>query len=77
MYHELFACIVYDFYGLKLCIMYDSHGVYLCILWTICMYKFSRYHVVVFMIFSFYLPIFDKNRSISSTNRLEIATPVF
>jgi small-conductance mechanosensitive channel len=30
-----------------------------------------------FMIFSFYLPIFDKKRSISSTNRPEIATPVF
>jgi hypothetical protein len=28
--------------------MYDSHGVYLHVLWTICMYKFSRCHIVVF-----------------------------
>jgi hypothetical protein len=39
---------MYDSYGLELCIMYDSYGAYLCILWTICMYKFSRCHVVVF-----------------------------
>jgi hypothetical protein len=36
------------------------------------MYKFSRCHVVVFMIFSFHLPIFDKNRPDSGTKRLEI-----
>jgi hypothetical protein len=28
--------------------MYDSHGVYLRVLLTIYMYKFSRYHIVVF-----------------------------
>jgi hypothetical protein len=28
------------------------------------MYKFSRCHVVVFMVFSFHLPIFDKNRPV-------------
>jgi hypothetical protein len=33
---------------LELCSMYDSHGVYLCVLWTICMYKFSTTHAVVF-----------------------------
>jgi hypothetical protein len=32
MYHELFACNVYDFYGLELCTMYDSHSVYLRVL---------------------------------------------
>jgi hypothetical protein len=38
-------------YGLELCTMYDSHDVYLCVLWTICMYKFSRCHAVVFTVF--------------------------
>jgi hypothetical protein len=51
MYHRLFICTMYDFYGLKLCTMYDSHSVYLRVLWTICMYKFNRSHVVVFHIF--------------------------
>jgi hypothetical protein len=46
MYHELFTCTMYDFYGLELCTMYDSHDIYLRVLWTICMYKFSRCHVV-------------------------------
>jgi hypothetical protein len=57
MYHELFACIVYDFYGLELCTMYDSHGVYLCVLWTICVYKFSRCHVIAFH--GFFVPFTD------------------
>jgi hypothetical protein len=48
MYHKLFACIIYASNCLELCTMYDSHGVYLCVLWTICMYKFSITHVVVF-----------------------------
>jgi hypothetical protein len=48
MYHGLFACIMYASNCLELCTMYDSHGVYLCVLWTICMYKFSTTHVVVF-----------------------------
>jgi hypothetical protein len=48
MYHELFACLVYDFYGLKLCTIYDSYAIYLCVLWTIYMYKFSKCHAVVF-----------------------------
>jgi hypothetical protein len=39
---------VYASNCLKLCTMYDSHGVYLRVLWTICMYKFSITHVVVF-----------------------------
>jgi hypothetical protein len=39
---------------LELCTMYDSYGVYLCVLWTICMYKFNRCHVVVFTVFSFH-----------------------
>jgi hypothetical protein len=54
MYHRFFICTMYDSYGLELCIMYDSHGVYLRVLWTICMYKFSRCHVVVFH--SFFVP---------------------
>jgi hypothetical protein len=37
--------------------MYDSHGVYLRVLWTICMYKFSRCHVIVFH--SFFVPFTD------------------
>jgi hypothetical protein len=37
-----------------LCTMYDSYGVYLCVLWTICMYKFNRCHIVVFTVFSFH-----------------------
>jgi hypothetical protein len=52
-------------------------GVYLRILWIICMYKFSWYHIIVFTVFSFYLLIFDKNRSISGKNHLEVATSVF
>jgi hypothetical protein len=39
---------MYDSHGVDLCIMYDSHDVYLRILCTICMYKFSRYHTVIF-----------------------------
>jgi hypothetical protein len=57
MYHELFACTVYDFYGLELCTMYDSYDVYLRVLWTICIYKFSRCHVVVFH--GFFVPFID------------------
>jgi hypothetical protein len=37
------------------------------------MYKFSRCNVIVFTIFPFHLLIFDKNRSVSGTNRSEIA----
>jgi hypothetical protein len=48
MYHELFTCLMYDFYGLELCTIYDSHVIYLRVLWTICIYKFSRCHAVVF-----------------------------
>jgi hypothetical protein len=48
MYHGLFACIMYASNCLELCTMYDSHGVYLRVLWTICMYKFSTTHVVIF-----------------------------
>jgi hypothetical protein len=62
MYHGLFACTMYDFHVLELCTMYESHGIYLRVLWTICMYKFSKCHAVVFMVFSFHLPIFGKNR---------------
>jgi hypothetical protein len=77
MYHELFACTVYNFYGLKLCTMYDSHGVYLRILWTIYMYKFSRCHVVIFH--DFFVPFidFDKNRPVFGKNRPEIVMSVF
>jgi hypothetical protein len=38
------------------------------------MYKFSRCHVVVFYSFSFYLPIFDKNRLVSTKIHPKIAT---
>jgi hypothetical protein len=34
-------------------------------------------HVVVFTVFSFHLPIFDKNQPVSGKNQLKIATPVF
>jgi hypothetical protein len=44
---------MYDSHGVDLCIMYDSHGVYLSVLRTICMYKFSRCHTVIFHVFSF------------------------
>jgi hypothetical protein len=57
MYHELFVCIMYDFYGLELCTMYDSHIVYLRILCIIYMHKFSRCHVVVFH--DFFVPFTD------------------
>ena len=53
----LFICIMYASHGVDLCTMYDSHGVYLCILLTICMYKFSRCHVVVFH--GFFVPFTD------------------
>jgi hypothetical protein len=39
---------MHDSYGLELRTMYDSHSVYLRVLWTICMYKFSRCHVIIF-----------------------------
>jgi hypothetical protein len=68
---------MYDFYGLELCIMYDSHVVYLRVLWTICMYKFSRCHIVGFHDFLFHLPIFDKNQPVFGKNRPEVATSVF
>jgi hypothetical protein len=57
MYHGLFICTMYDSHGLKLCTMYDSHGIYLRVLWTICMYKFSRCHAVVFH--GFFVPFTD------------------
>jgi hypothetical protein len=52
---------MYDFHGVNLCTMYDSHDVYLYVLWTIYMYKFSRYHVVVFHIFFFPMTDFLEN----------------
>jgi hypothetical protein len=33
--------------------------------------------IVVFHVFLFHLPIFDKNQPVSDTNPLEIVTPVF
>jgi hypothetical protein len=39
---------MYDSYDLDLCNMYGSRGVDLRVLWTICMYKFSKYNVIVF-----------------------------
>jgi hypothetical protein len=48
MYHRLFLCTMYDFYDPDLCNMYGSRGVDLCVLWTICIYKFSKYNVIVF-----------------------------
>jgi hypothetical protein len=68
---------MYDSNCLELCIMYDSHDVYLCVLWTIYMYKFNTTHVVVFTVFSFHLPNFDKNRSVSDKNRPELTAPVY
>jgi hypothetical protein len=65
---------MYDSYDLELCTMYDSHSVYLCILWTICMYKFNRSHVVVFHIFLFHLPIFDENWPVFGKILSKIAT---
>jgi hypothetical protein len=44
---------MYDSHSVDLCIMCDSHGVYLCVVWTICKYKFSRCHAVVFHGFFF------------------------
>jgi hypothetical protein len=57
----LFTCIMdylhvlymYDSHGVDLCTMCDSHSVYLRLLWTICMYKFSRYHNIA--LHSFFL----------------------
>jgi hypothetical protein len=68
---------MYDSYGLELCTMYDSHDVYLRVLWTICMYKFSRCHIVIFHVFSFHLPNFDKNQPVSDKDRPGLTTPVF
>jgi hypothetical protein len=62
MYHELFVCIMYDSHDFELYIMYDSHDVYLYVLLTICMYKFSRWHAIIFHDFFFHLPIFGKIR---------------
>jgi hypothetical protein len=52
---------MYASHGVDLCTMYDSHGVYLCILLTICMYKFSRCHAIVFHGFSIPMPDFLDN----------------
>jgi hypothetical protein len=68
---------MYDSHGLELCTIYDSHDVYLRVLWTICMYKFSTCHVVIFTGFSFHLLIFDKNHPVSGKIRPEIAMPIF
>jgi hypothetical protein len=77
MYYQLFACNMYDFYGVDLCTMYDSYGVYLHVLWTIYMYKFSRYYTVVFHEFSFPMPVFWVIRLVFYINRPEIARPTF
>jgi hypothetical protein len=61
MYYGLFACTMYDSHGLELCTMYDSHDVDLRVLWTICIYKFSRYHIVVFHGFFFLFTDFWQN----------------
>jgi hypothetical protein len=53
----LFVCTMYNSHGLEWCTIYNSHGVYLRVLWTICMYKFSSCHTVVFHGFLFHLPI--------------------
>jgi hypothetical protein len=52
---------MYDSYGVDLCTMYDSYDVYLRVLWTICMYKFSRCHAVVFHDFFFPMTDFLQN----------------
>jgi hypothetical protein len=54
-------CTMYDSHGVELCTMYDSHSVYLCVLWTICMYKFSRCHAIIFHGFFFPLTNFRQN----------------
>jgi hypothetical protein len=61
MYYGLFVCTMYDSYGHELCIIYDSHDVYLRASWTICMYKFSRCHTVVFYGFFFAFTDFLQN----------------
>jgi hypothetical protein len=57
MYYALFICTIYDSRGVDLYIMCDSNGVYLHVLRTICMYKFSRYHVIIFH--TFFFPMTD------------------
>jgi hypothetical protein len=37
-----------DSHCVNLCTMYNFHDVYLRALWTIYMYKFNRYHVIIF-----------------------------
>jgi hypothetical protein len=54
---------MYDSHDVELCTMYDSHSVYLRVLWTICMYKFSICHDVVFHGFFFSLTDFRQNLS--------------
>jgi hypothetical protein len=58
--HSLELYTMYDSHNLELYTMYDSHGIYLHVLWTICMYKFSKCHVLFFTYFSFHLPILAK-----------------
>jgi hypothetical protein len=48
-------------HGMDLCTMCDFHGVYLRVLHTICMYKFSRCHVIVFHGFFFPMTDFMEN----------------
>jgi hypothetical protein len=77
MYYGLFACTIYDSHGVDLYTIYDSHSVYLCVLCTICMYKFSRCHAVIFYVFSFPMPDFWIIRPIFYIIHPEIAMLIF
>jgi hypothetical protein len=73
----LFLCTMYDSYVIELCIMYDSHGVYLRVLRTICMYNFSRCHVIIFTVLSFHLSNFSEIWPVFGKTRPKLATSVF
>jgi hypothetical protein len=63
----ILSCVLYM---TLMIFIYLYYGLFACI-------NLVDDHVVVFTVFSFHLPIFNKNQSVSSKNRPEVATPVF
>jgi uncharacterized membrane protein len=83
-YNNLFTCIMDYLYGL--CMIFIVLSYVLCM--TLMVFTYAYYELFLctnlvdvislfFTVFSFHLLIFDKNRSVSSKIRPEIATLIF